>query len=312
MLLWVLHLSMAVMLCGGVLTHFHEREGIIHLREGETTHEFLEETSGDAFVPVSLPFYLRLDKFGIDSLDDSARDYWSKVYVTDAHGTESSVISMNRPLFKAGYRIIQASYDEDLAGTHLAVIHDPWGTGIAVLGFVMFLLSAIGMLGQRLFTRSVGHTKVAAFSRHKILLGTVALVLVVLPLTPLFLAPLQPILRIPLLFIHVGTVILSYVLLVLSFQKRHLLMPAVLLLGIGIVLGALWGSISWGTYWSWDPKETWALVTLVLYAVPLHRRFLPKSFGSRCYLIYNVLCLMTLLMTYLGVNFFMESQHSYL
>ena len=65
--------------------------------------------------------------------------------------------------------------------------------------------------------------------------------------------PLVPILRSPMLFLHVGTIMLSYILLVVSIVRRDLLRPAVFLLATGIFLGAVWANISWGTYWSWEP-----------------------------------------------------------
>ena len=73
-------------------------------------------------------------------------------------------------------------------------------------------------------------------------------------------SPLVPILRSPFLVVHVGTIMLSYILLVVSILRREVLRPAVFLLATGIFLGAVWANVSWGTYWSWDPKESWALM----------------------------------------------------
>ena len=62
-------------------------------------------------------------------------------------------------------------------------------------------------------------------------------------------------------------------LLALSFVERRLLRLAVFLLAAGIFLGAIWANVSWGSYWSWDPKETWSLITWIIYAIYLHLRF---------------------------------------
>lgn len=124
-------------------------------------------------------------------------------------------------------------------------------------------------------------------------------------------SPLVPVLRSPFLFVHVGTIMLSYILLVVSIIRREVLRPAVFLLATGIFLGALWANVSWGTYWSWDPKESWALITLLVYSVPLHHRSLPWFRSTRNYRIYSVLAFICLLMTYFGVNFLLGGMHSY-
>lgn len=124
-------------------------------------------------------------------------------------------------------------------------------------------------------------------------------------------SPLVPILRSPFLVVHVGTIMLSYILLVVSIIKRSVLRPAVFLLATGIFLGALWANVSWGTYWSWDPKESWALITLLVYSVPLHSKSLPWLNSIRNYRIYSVLAFACLLMTYFGVNFLLGGMHSY-
>lgn len=309
-----MHLSIAVILCGGVITHFQERNGHIHLRQGETTREYLAENHDSTYTPTPLPFYLRLDTFFIEHDGNSHADYVSRAIVTRHSGTDTVAIRMNRPLFAQGYRLIQASYDLDMQGTHLGVIYDPWGTGTVIAGFAIFLLAATFLLygKARHFSRYGRINAVRRLTYGERVLTVFVSIAAMLPLLPLFFTPLQPILRTPLLYIHVGVVILSYILLVLSLLWRRVLSTAVLLLAIGIILGSFWGSISWGTYWSWDPKETWALITLLLYALPLHGRFLPLLRHPVAYRIYSVICLAALLTTYLGVNFLMQSKHSYL
>lgn len=312
--LWIMHLSIAVILCGGVITHFQERNGHIHLRQGETTHEYLAENQDSTYTPTPLPFYLTLDTFFIEHDGKSHADYVSRVLVASLGSTDTVTIRMNRPLFSQGYRLIQASYDLDMGGTHLGVIHDPWGTGTVIAGFAIFLLAVSFLLYEkgRYFARHGRINALRVLTYRERILALFVSIAAMLPLLPLFFTPLQPILRTPLLYVHVGTVILSYILLVMSLLWRQVLSTAVLLLAIGIILGSFWGSISWGTYWSWDPKETWALITLLLYALPLHSRFLHLLRHPEAYRIYSVICLAALLTTYLGVNFLMQSKHSYL
>lgn len=123
--------------------------------------------------------------------------------------------------------------------------------------------------------------------------------------------PLMPVLHSPWLSAHVSIIMISYALLVLSMVERSLLRPAVCLLAVGIFLGAVWANVSWGTYWSWDPKESWALITLLVYCIPLHQQSLPWFRSQRNYRIYSLLALACLLMTYFGVNFLLGGMHSY-
>ncbi len=140
---------------------------------------------------------------------------------------------------------------------------------------------------------------------------------------------MMPVLDSPLLSLHVSTIMISYALLSLTFLcaivalclPRHaaelqvlsllFLHPAIAALGIGIFIGAIWANVSWGTYWSWDPKETWALITLMLYAVALHTQSLPLLRRPAAYHIYMALAFLSLAMTYFGVNYFLSGMHSY-
>lgn len=143
--------------------------------------------------------------------------------------------------------------------------------------------------------------------------------------------PLLPVLASPLLSLHVVVIMISYTLLAvitlnsltalvlrredisvqLAGLNRLLLTPALLLLTAGIFVGAVWANQSWGCYWSWDPKETWALITLLVYCFPVHEGSL-TAFRRPLFLhIYLALAFATVLMTYFGVNFLLGGMHSY-
>lgn len=95
----------------------------------------------------------------------------------------------------------------------------------------------------------------------------------------------------------------------LQLLSRLFLYPGVALLAAGIFVGAIWANVSWGRYWGWDPKEVWALINLLLYAVPLHGfRFFRSPVRYHLYLLF---CFLTILMTYVGVNYFLGGMHSY-
>ena len=93
--------------------------------------------------------------------------------------------------------------------------------------------------------------------------------------------------------------------------SRIFLYPAIFTLGIGIFLGAVWANVSWGNYWSWDPKETWALITFMIYAVALHTQSLPSLQKPRNYHLLMTLAFLSIVMTYFGVNYFLSGMHSY-
>jgi len=83
------------------------------------------------------------------------------------------------------------------------------------------------------------------------------------------------------------------------------------MLTIGNFLGGQWANESWGRYWGWDPKETWALISIVVYAIVLHARFVPGMRGKFAFNLMAVISFASVLMTYLGVNFYLSGLHSY-
>lgn len=146
----------------------------------------------------------------------------------------------------------------------------------------------------------------------------------------------MPVLNSPLLSVHVSIIMMGFALLSLTFingitalivrlanrnaantmlalEQLSLLFlyPAAAALGIGIFVGAIWANVSWGQYWGWDPKEVWALITFMVYAVALHPRTLPQLRRPIAFHIFMVLAFLTIIMTYFGVNYFLGGMHSY-
>ena len=140
---------------------------------------------------------------------------------------------------------------------------------------------------------------------------------------------MMPVLNSPLLSMHVSIIMMSYALLSLTFicgimgicmrshgeelqaLSRIFLYPALTTMGFGIFIGAIWANVSWGNYWSWDSKETWALITFMIYAVVVHTQSLPIFRKSLAYHIYITLAFLSIVMTYFGVNYFLTGMHSY-
>ena len=146
--------------------------------------------------------------------------------------------------------------------------------------------------------------------------------------------PLMPVLQSPLLSVHVMTVMCAYALFALQVLlgihafllikkkkdaelekttslSQFLLYPAVFLLTIGIFLGAVWANVSWGNYWSWDPKESWALITLMVYAIPLHKTSIKVFSKPFNYHLYMIIAFLAVIITYFGVNYLLGGMHSY-
>jgi cytochrome c-type biogenesis protein CcsB len=88
-----------------------------------------------------------------------------------------------------------------------------------------------------------------------------------------------------------------------------------LFLGVGIITGAVWANEAWGTYWSWDPKETWSLITWIIYAIMIHFKYVSGRFGVKDMNTFNAVCsiigFFAVIFTYFGVNFILSGLHSY-
>ena len=146
----------------------------------------------------------------------------------------------------------------------------------------------------------------------------------------------DPVLNSPLLSVHVSIIMMGFAMLSFTFisgltalllrlvnrtaqpkmvQLQQLslvfLYPALAALGIGIFIGAIWANVSWGEYWGWDSKEVWALITFMIYAIPLHARSVAQLRRPTAFHLFMTLAFLTLVMTYFGVNYFLGGMHSY-
>jgi cytochrome c-type biogenesis protein CcsB len=89
------------------------------------------------------------------------------------------------------------------------------------------------------------------------------------------------------------------------------LMIGLAFLTVGNFLGGVWANESWGRYWGWDPKETWALVTILVYAVVVHLRFIKVFYTEFKFAVISLLAYSSVIMTYFGVNYYLAGLHSY-
>ena len=206
--------------------------------------------------------------------------------------------------------------------------HLPLSNGYETMQFMalMALLATLFTLRQRF--QNSGATKLPAFS---LLVGGLCLLVATMGGANPQITPLVPVLSSPLLSLHVCIIMTAYALLAIAcinsiaclFSLKAndiaeettttliILYPAVCCLAAGIFIGAIWANQSWGRYWGWDPKEVWALVTLLVYSIPLHTDMLAWLRRPLWFHLYIALAFITILMTYFGVNFFLGGMHSY-
>jgi len=228
---------------------------------------------------------------------------------------------------------------------HLALVHTP-GAGFSESLRLVILQAPLSNFYESLifFAWCLPFLALVTF-RHYLqgYLGTVVAILACLLLAYASLGgvdsrikPLMPALKSNWLLIHVVTCFLGYAAFTLGFgtallylkQERwprpslpplasmdRLIYQATIIgflfLTLGILTGAVWAESAWGRYWSWDPKETWSLITWLVYATLLHAR-LVKGWQGRRIAWLAVLGFMAVLFTYFGVSFLLTGLHSYL
>ena len=153
--------------------------------------------------------------------------------------------------------------------------------------------------------------------------------------------PLVPVLKSPWLMFHVAVIVAAYGFFGISFligitnlvlmsvtskskltgmanRIRELsivnemsLLVGLALMTIGTFLGAVWANESWGRYWGWDPKETWALITIIVYVLVTHLRLVKKTANLWIFNLTSIIAFASVLMTFFGVNYFLSGMHSY-
>ena len=325
----LLHTALVVIIIGACVTHFFGVQGEIHLRADKA------ETLSVANKPVSLFLW---DFQVLNDAEGNPVDFVSDLRLLDrSKGAQSAdhqmtidegTVRMNKPLKYRGYRFCQSDYDSDQMGVTLSYNYDPWGIGITYTGYALLLLGMITFFFQKnTYFRALWNKSV--FRQHSGLYSVSAAVLVIVlafvmtkVVTPK--PPLQPVLQTPLLGIHVSVIMLSYTLFAVVMingilglcvaRWRETLMN--LSLTAGIFIGAVWANLSWGRYWGWDPKETWALITMLVYAAMIHWPVILKARGRKpasqvAYHIISIIAFVFVLFTYFGVNHLLGGLHSY-
>ena len=317
-----LHTSILLILLGALLTMLTGQHGRMKLEPNRPNSQFFIQDKGE-ITKEALPFSLTLDRFEIETYSGSnkPKDYVSHLQLNDGETHQNVVISMNNILRHKHYRFYQSDFDEQ-GNSILDVARDPWGIGVTYAGYALLFIALVAILIERRKSfRAVTWSWLA-----------VLIVLMVVLYVRMLTHPLLPVLRSPFFSFHISTIVTAYALLLsilvvgiialikpkdkvrmerLKGLSTAMLYPAVALLAIGIFIGAIWANVSWGNYWSWDPKEVWALITLLIYAAPLHEK-LWKSFQKPLFFhIYGIFAFLSVLFTYFGVNLILGGVHAY-
>ena len=210
--------------------------------------------------------------------------------------------------------------------------HAPWSDAYESMIYVAWATMAFGVM--------LGHKSNLTFASTAFVTAMILMIAHWNWMDP-SIGNLQPVLNSYWLMIHVAVIVGSYgpfalamilglislllILLTTSTNKEKMklnvkeltvinemaMTVGLVMLTIGNFLGGMWANESWGRYWGWDPKETWALISIMIYAFVIHMRLVPGLRNRLVFNIASVLAFGSILMTYFGVNFYLAGLHSY-
>jgi cytochrome c-type biogenesis protein CcsB len=233
------------------------------------------------------------------------------------------VVSMIVTFLYHGYGLAIRSY---ISG------HAPWSDGYEALVFIAWVAVLLGLI----FMKRIP----VILALAALLAGSIIMVTQLELLDPQI-TPLAPVLKSYWLKVHVAVITSSYAflglscilgltnLVLLAFRNMRnakelnkdindlthaseiLMMIGTFMLTIGTFLGGIWANESWGRYWGWDPKETWALASVLVYAIILHFRFIPGLKSKYAFNVASFFGYAAILFTFFGVNFILVGLHSY-
>lgn len=207
---------------------------------------------------------------------------------------------------------------------HLAILiirsltaHHPPFTNV----YESLLLLSFLMQVKFMFFQGSASARVINLQRLVVLIFT--LVLILLPAEIRAIHPVMPALNSPWMYIHVPAYLFSYVALfsglilaiIRLFSQKNIfaydkqmdtdISLAMIFMSLGLVTGAIWGQLSWGNFWSWDPKETWALINIIVLSLYFHKN------DRKAQSLIVILAALTVLFTYFGVTWLLSGLHSY-
>ena len=257
--------------------------------------------------------------------------YFVRVFINQTENTDKKFKKISMP-FILLIGVIFSYHGVGIGMRWYISGHAPWSNGYEAVVFI----SWVAMIAGFIFSRKNG----------AVLAGTAILSFFILFVTELNLmdpeiTPLQPVLKSYWLMIHVAIITGSYGFLglgaILGFLNQIMyifrnsvngkritkqineitaiseltITIGLFMLTIGTFLGGIWANESWGRYWGWDPKETWALVSVLVYAILLHLRYIPGLASKFTFNLVSFWSYGAIIFTFFGVNFYLVGLHSY-
>ncbi|MFP2995044.1 cytochrome c biogenesis protein CcsA [Spongiivirga sp. MCCC 1A20706] len=245
---------------------------------------------------------------------------------------ESKGVKITYNVFKVGIILLFVTHTAGLIARWYISGHAPWSDAYESILYVAWATMGIGLM----FMRKSDLTVAASAFVTALLLWVAHQ-----SWTDPAIANLQPVLDSYWLMIHVAVIVASYgpftvgmilgvvsLLLMLMTNEKNkkkidlnikeltiinelALTVGLVMLTIGNFLGGQWANESWGRYWGWDPKETWALISIMVYAFVIHMRLVPGLRGRWLFNLMAIVAFGSIMMTYFGVNFYLTGLHSY-
>ena len=324
------HIGLWILLFSAGLGAADHKQYSVYVSEGESTsYGSLNNTV------YPLPFSIHLYDFDIEEYPLEAgetqakpQSYMSYVELTLENNEKTQArIEVNNALNIGAWSIYQYGYDYEAgkASTYsiLQAVYDPW-LPFVYTGICLLAAGAVGIMIRRNNKRWNYKQWITLFA---FIAGMLTVFLLLYP--QIRSSRLMPALQSHWFIPHVASYIISYALLgaatIISFilmwkQKKgvpnenwYKFMDTLIFIGfglliLGMLMGAVWGKEAWGHYWNWDPKETWAFITVLSYLLYIHLR-LRQDY--RKYLLYLlVIAFILLLITWIGVNYLPSAQHS--
>lgn len=312
-LLFALHLSLALITAGVACSALFSQAGEVELQAHQpAASRFLLSSGRVGHFPFSV---------ALDSATGVAPHYAYRLRFTQqAQPACCKEVAINRPAWHGGYQ-----FSLRAAGTSRAVFEvraDTLGLVLTGAGVAVLVLSVLALWAWRLAWRS----------RRRALLPLLCAAAFALVYTwHRGSLALPPVLQTPWLAVHVSLCAAAYALFfalwvialravchrnaavyACALRRVDALLPwGVGLLSLGIAVGGVWAQCAWGRFWGWDAKETCALATLLVYALPLHARYIRPLRSARVRLAYLACAFVAVLITYFGANYLFPGLHSY-
>ena len=321
------HAGLFIILTVGTLGNADMRRVKMYAIEGEQEWRAVDEQQKI----VELPLTIQLNKFIMEEWDDNSsgqhmpKRFASEVSITTKKGEKiNAVIDVNKPISVEGWRIYQYDYDQSMGAdcdvSIFELVRDPW-MPVVYVGIYMLLAGAVLTFVISLCRKGASlWPKRRVFRIAVACAGLFIILMYIYSIWSLLTKPLVPVLQSSWFVPHIAAYMFAYALLgaatiMAIFGSKpsniggrdELVAIGWAFLTVGMLFGALWAKDSWGHYWEWDPKETWAACTWFVYLAYIHLR-LRKPNNDTIARWTLIIAFVLLQMCWWGINFLPSAQ----